>query len=235
MKRWLVVLMVAGLMAASLSGCGSKQPTTNTPATPGTSQVPTPTGTDLSSIMKSASAVKEMSYDSVTTMTSKQGTMTSTGKFYLSNGKMRMEMVSSGVKMITIVKSATEVYLYNPATNTAMKLTTSQNKPDLPNKWAKDSGDTTGYQVLGSESKDGYDCWVVQYTDPANASNTSKMWLRKDIGLPVRVESTTADGTVVMEYSNYNLGAQDSSLFDVPAGAQITTMPSIPNLPQLPQ
>lgn len=236
MKKCLVVMMVAVLMLAGLTGCGTKAPVTNTntPA-PTDNQNAAPGGSDLSKIMMSASAVKEMSYDTTTTMTTKDGTMTSTGKFYLSNGKMRMEMVTAGMKMITIVKSPSEVYLYNPSTNTAMKITAPDNSTTTANNWAKANGDTTGYKLLGSEMKDGFDCWVVQYNDPANASTTTKMWLRKDINMPARVESTTADGTMVMLASNYVLGPQDASLFELPAGAQITIMPSVPSMPNLPQ
>lgn len=231
MKKWLVVLMIAGLMAASLTGC-SKQPATNTPAPANNTQDQSPTGIDLSSIMKSASEVKQMSFDTVTTITNAGQTITSNGKFYISGTKMRMESEMAGMMSIIITKAPGEVYVYTPATKTAMKMTTPQKTPDLPNKWANSSGDTTGYKVIGEEQKDGYACIVITYTDPANAANTSKMWLRKDIGLPVRVESTTADGTVVMEYKNYNLGAQADSLFELPDGTQIVTLPAMPNLPQ---
>lgn len=235
MRKWLAVLMMVGLMAAGLTGCGSKPPANETQTPTSTNQTQTQTGTDLSSIMKSASGMKQMSFDTVTTLTSGGQTITSTGKFYMSDAKLRMETEMQGMKSIMITKSPGEVYIYNPTTKTAMKITSPPETADLPNTWAKASGDTTGYKVLGEEKKDGFDCLVVQYTDPANAAITSKMWLRKDNGLPVRVESASAEGAVVTEYKNYNLGAQDASLFELPAGTQITAMPSIPNLPNLPQ
>ncbi|MCX5780357.1 MAG: DUF4412 domain-containing protein [Firmicutes bacterium] len=234
MKRWLLVLLVVAMIAAGITGCSSKSPAPTNTTPPTNTQ--TQTGTDLSSIMKSASAVKQMSFDTISTITSSGQTTTSTGKFYMSNGRMRMETQTAGLSMITITTASSDMYLYNPDTKSAMKLTTPQKSTDLPNKWAKDTGDTTGYVVIGSEQMGGYDCLVVQYTDPANASNTTKMWLRKDIGLPVRVEGKTSDGTtIVTQYQNYVLGAQPDSLFELPSGTQITTMPSIPNLPQLPQ
>ena len=237
MRKWLAVLMIAGLMVAGVAGCGSKSPPTETQTPPGTNQTQTQTqtGTDLSSIMKSASGMKQMSFDTVTTLTSGGQTITSSGKFYMSDAKLRMESEMQGMKSIMITKSPGEVYIYNPATKTAMKITSPQETADLPNAWAKASGDTTGYKVLGEEKKDGFDCLVVQYTDPANAASTSKMWLRKDNGLPVRVESASPEGAVVTEYKNYNLGAQDASLFELPAGTQITAMPSVPGMPNLPQ
>ena len=60
-------------MLAGLSGCSSKQrrpipiPRPHRPTT----KTQPPRGSDLSKIMKSASAVKQMSYDITTTMTKK--------------------------------------------------------------------------------------------------------------------------------------------------------------------
>jgi len=59
--------------------------------------------------------------------------------------------------------------------------------------------------------------------------NLTKMWLRKDIGMPVRVEQTTSEGPIVIEYKNYQIGPQDDSLFEIPAGVDITTLPSSPS------
>jgi len=220
-------------MVAALTGCASKPATTTNTNTPAVTDTKAAGGDDLSKLMKSAAGVKEMSFDTVMTMTGKDGSITSNGKMYISNSKVRMEMQQMGMKMITIMKSPSEIYLYNPDTKSAMKLSAPQSKTEVPNAWAKESGDTTGYKIIGSENKDGFDCHVVQYNDPANTSSTSKMWVRKDIGMPVRVESTSPDGNLVMEYKNYNLGAQDASLFDLPAGTQITAMPALPtNLPK---
>lgn len=229
MKKWLILLILGIFAAFSLVGCSSKQPATTTNAPAATENQTASSGDDLSKIMKSAAAVKEMSFDTVMTITSKTGTITSNGKMYMSNGKVRMEMEQAGMKMITIVKSPSEMYLYNPDMKTAMKISAPQNQADLPNQWAKADGDVSGLKVAGQEKKDGFDCIVV------TSSDNTKMWIRKDIGMPVRVEANTADASTVMEYKNFNVGAQDASLFELPAGTQITDMPSIPNMPNLPK
>lgn len=232
MKKWLAALLVMGMIAAGLTGCGSKeQQATNAPATTDTKVVEKSGGSDLSTIMKSASQVKGMSFEMVSTMTGKNGSMTSNGKLYMSNGKVRMEMETAGMKMITISKTPGEVYMYNPTEKTAMKITTPQQSAELPNEWAKADGDISGLKVMGEEKKDGFDCLVVTTTTGDNA----KMWIRKDIGMPVRTEMTTTDGNVVVEYKNYNIGAQPDNLFEIPADTQITTMPNMSNLPQVPK
>ncbi len=230
MKKWLVFMILSIFVAASLVGCGSKPTTTTTDAPTTMDNKAAGSGDDLSQLMKSAAGVKEMSFDMVATVNSKSGTMTSNGKMYMSNGKVRMEIEQAGMKMVTIMKSQSEIYLYNPDSKTAMKISVPQNQIELlPNQWAKADGDVSGLTVVGNENKDGFDCLVVTTGDNA------KMWIRKDIGMPVRVESTNAEGSMVMEYKNFNVGAQDASLFELPAGTQITDMPSIPNIPNIPK
>lgn len=230
MRKWVAVLLVIGLMIAGLTGCSSKNESAGTNA-PAATDTKTNQGstTDLSSLMKSASQVKGMSFDVVTTITDKDNTTTSTGKFYMSNGKVRIETEVQGMKMITITKDSGEVYMYNPSTNTAMKITAPQDEPELPTDWASADADVSGLKVVGEENKDGYDCIVV------TASDNSKMWIRKDIGMPVRIESTSADGTMVMEYKNYNIGAQADDLFELPAGAQVMEMPTMPDMSNIPK
>lgn len=235
MRRWLTVLLIAGLLAVGLTGCGKKQATETPQAPPASQPSQTQTGTDLNSIMKSAAAVKEVSFDTVMTITSNNQTTTSTGKMYISDTKMRMETEMNGMKSITISKSLNEVYIYNPATKTAMKMTGSEETAEAPNEWAQKSSDTTRYKIVGEEKKDGFDCVIVQYTDPANPTFTSKSWVRKDNGLPVRVEAQSSEGTFVNEYKNYNLSPQDPGLFELPAGTQVVTMPAVPNMPKMPQ
>lgn len=234
MRKWITLVLAGIFCMAAVVGCGSKEPTANAPA--GT-QTPTQTQTEtkpegsseLSTIMKSASQVKGMSFDMVMTMsTSDNQSIVSNGKMYVQDEKVRMEMESMGMKIITLMNTPEEVYLYTPATNSAMKMTTPQEGTEPPNSWARESGDTTGMTVVGEEKKDGYDCLVVTMADDSD----TKMWIRKDIGMPVLMESKTDEGTMVIEYKNYNLAAQPDNLFELPAGTQITSMPVLPNVPQ---
>lgn len=232
MKKWIAVLLVVGLMAFGIIGCGSKEQPANAP---GTTEKQTETqsqgGSDLSSIMQKASQVKGMSFDMVSTITGPEGTMNTTGKYYMSGEKVRMEAETMGVKVITIGNAQDEFYLYNPDMKTAVKMTTPETDADLPNAWAKAGEDVSGYTVVGNENKDGYDCMVVTTEEEGCKI---KMWLRKDIGMPVRVESTLGDGNILTEFKNYNIGAQPDNLFEIPAGTEITTMPGSPDMSKIP-
>lgn len=233
MRKWMISVLVGMFLMAVVVGCGSKEPATNAPAgnqtqTPAQTETKPEGTSELSSIMKSASQVKSMSFDMVTTVTGADGkSMVSNGKMYVQDQKVRMETESMGMKMITLMKTPQEIYLYTPDTNTAMKMTIPQEGTEPPNSWAKESGDTTGMTVVGEEKKDGYDCLIVTAADDSN----TKMWIRKDIGMPIRMESKSAQGTTVIEYKNYDLAAQPDSLFELPAGTQITSMPALPNVP----
>ncbi|MGI6467486.1 MAG: outer membrane lipoprotein carrier protein LolA [Syntrophomonadaceae bacterium] len=224
MKKWIVALLVLTLMLGSLAGCSSK---TEEPGTPAASQTPPAqqaADDPLKDLMESARQVNQMSFDIV--MSSGNASSFSTqGKMYISGEKMRMEMEAMGMKMITITTAQEEVYMYNPDTNTAIKMTAPQEPVELPNEWVADS-DAPNWKIVGEEKKDGYDCVVVTSNED---DNLTKMWLRKDIGMPVRVEQTTSEGPIVIEYKNYQIGPQDDSLFEIPAGVDITTLPSSPS------
>lgn len=228
MKRWIVAALVLTLMLSSLAGCaGNKEE-----GTPAASQTPPAqqqqnVDNRLSDLMKSASQAKHMSFDMVMTISGQGQSLNTSGKMYISDEKVRMEMETMGMKMITITNAQGEVYMYNPDAKTAMKITSPQNAAELPNEWADESGDISKFNVVGEEKKDGHDCLVVTTTE---GTDTTKMWLRKDIGMPVRIEQTTSEGPIVIEYKNYQIGPQDNSLFEIPAGTTITTM----NVPQAP-
>lgn len=229
MKKWVAVFLMMGLTVGGILGCGGNEPASTNSA--GTAEETAGTQSagsgDLSSLMQKASQTKQMSFDMVMTVDAPDGkSISSNGKMYVNDKKLRMELETTGVKMVTIVNASGEVYLYNPEGNTALKMTTPQKGAESPNAWAEKNGDTTGFTVIGEEKKDGFDCLVVTISDDSG----TKMWLRKDVGLPVRVEETTSEGSVVIEYKNYDFNNQPDSLFEIPAGAQITTMPgSLPN------
>lgn len=226
MKKRIVILMVLALMMGSLAGCADKKAADNTPATAGTSQGES-ADSALDKLMKTAAQTKQMSFDMVMTMDGGGTAVKNTGKIYISDKKSRMEMEALGMKMITIINAQGECYLYNPEDKTAMKMNVPQDPMDLPNAWAAEDSDISKLQVVGEEKKDGFDCLVITTTEDGEGA---KMWLRKDIGMPVRIEQTTPQGTAAIEYKNYNIGAQPDSLFEIPAGTTITTMPAMPDI-----
>lgn len=241
MKKSLALIVSLLLVAAlfSLAGCSkSKSSETSSSNQPKASeQAGSNDASDLQKLFKSASEVKGVSYDSVTTMKGPQGTMTSQGKFYISGKKVRMEMEAQGMQSIILYNGSGDTYMYTPSTNTAIK--TPMPKEKAADQWAKSEEDLAKFKVVGHEKMGGFDCLVVTTSD---TQGNIKMWLREDIGLPVRVESGDENNKTVIEYKNFNIGAQAESLFELPAGAQVMDMsslqPGMPpgqNMPQIPQ
>lgn len=233
-KKKFVVLLVVMFMVSCLGlvGC-SKDEATTAPSSQSDQQKSGDTSksnvdNELAKLMKSAHEVPGMSYEMVSTITSEGQTMTSTSKMWMSKEKMRMETETNGMKSIMITNAKGEFFMYDEASNTAMKMSDTEDQDQFADQWAEDESDLDNMKIVGQEKLDGYNCVVVSVTD---MENDTKMWLRKDIGMPVKVESKMEDGSMVIEYKNYKIGAQADSLFQVPAGAQIMDMPSIPDMP----
>lgn len=233
MKKRLVVFLVVMFMVSclGLAGC-SKDKAANAPSAQSDQKSgdtsKSDTGNEIANLMKSAREVPGMSYEMINTVTTQGQTHTSTSKMWMSKEKMRMETEISGMKSIMIANSKGEIFMYEPTSNTAMKMSEMKGQEQLADKWAEDDSYTSKMKIAGEEKLDGYACVLVTVKD---AETDTKMWLRKDIGMPVKMESKMADSTVVIEYKNYKVGAQEDSLFELPAGAQITEMPSMPNVP----
>lgn len=82
---------------------------------------------------------------------------------------------------------------------------------------------------------DGARCRVISI-ESADGKDKTKMWVREDYGIPVRVETSASDGTkTVMEYKNLKIGKQPADTFELPAGVVITDMGEmLKNMPQMP-
>lgn len=224
MRKWVVLLVVLTLLSSLIIGCGQGDKET-APANSekqvekGDKNSEIKSSNPLEQLVQQAMKAKNMSFDIQMTMDSAGTQVVSTGKMYMSENKTRMEMESMGMKMITIINDKDEVYMYNPANNTALKMTTPEESTETPDSWLEDAAEM---EIIGDEKMDGYDCLVATMTED---DIKSKMWLRKDIGMPVRVEQNTPEGNMVIEYKNYDLSPQPDDLFEVPANATITTMP----------
>ncbi|HWP96895.1 MAG TPA: DUF4412 domain-containing protein [Syntrophomonadaceae bacterium] len=224
-KSW--ILLLAGLLLiawTSVAGC-SKKETTSAPAGNDSKPVVTEKQSSnegkLAQIMTNVKAMKGVSYEMKSTITSTQGTMTTTTKAWASGTKARMEMEAMGTKMTTIITGAGDIYMYNAANNTAMKMPAS--KEQIASAWAQK--DASKYKILGEEKISGQNCLVITSTD---ISGDNKTWISEDIGMPLKSEMKTTEGNVVSEFSNIKLGPQSDDLFTLPAGAQVVDMPKVP-------
>lgn len=221
---FVVVLVLIGIGAWVLLG-GKKEVS---PGEGGTTPTSTPGGgggeeLSLTDILAKVSNITSLKYDMVTTAPGQE--TASTTKMWLKGHKTRMEMTSGGKDMVYFVDTDTqEAYLYFPSDNTAMKMDFSTAQEAAGESPTEQSQSLEDYnpQIVGSETLDGKDCLLVKYT----AGTTEvKTWLWKNYGLAIKMESKTPEGTSTIELKNIEFGNIADSVFVLPAGAQIMTLP----------
>ena len=234
------------LVMASLVGCSKASATTNqlsstTKSTTATSGVVTSvkttststntttkttvasttaaTGNGLSDLIGKAASVSY--YYCEVNMTS--GTDTSNMKEWIKTGnpaKIRMEVAAVG-QTTDIIYDGQNYYMYLPAANMAYQMSVASAQ-----QYTANSGDTsslTQYNpvLVGPDTVNGMACTVYQYTIQGVST---KIWIWNQYGLPVQMVSDT----ITIVYSNYSFSAIDDSMFQLPAGVIVTTMPAIP-------
>jgi len=119
--------------------------------------------------------------------------------------------------VISIVDLGAHVmYQYFPDQNLAYRM--AYNQPETTALTETQSIPDYDYTELGTETMDGKVCLVVEYS---YGGVTAKMWIWKQYGFPIRVETTTAEGTTVVEYRNIDFGDIPDNMFQIPAGVQI--------------
>ena len=67
--------------------------------------------------------------------------------------------------------------------------------------------------IVDTETIDEKVCTVVEYT---MEGVTAKMWLWEEHGFPVKIETTTAEGTVTIQYTDIDFSPIDDSMFELP-------------------
>ncbi len=225
MKKALLLLVAGMLIISCLAGCSKKESNTVTPSgtesQPAVTQKQDNTGSSLANVYNLARNITGASYEMKTTMTSPQGgSLITNSKIWMSATKYRVEMDTMGVKTVVIGDSKGDVYMYNPATNSAMKLNTAQASKDQPQGlWA--GLDMSKYTLLGEETISGQKCIIVRNSEiPAD----NRTWISTEIGMPIKSEFKSGDATVAAEFTNIKLGAQSDDLFVLPAGAKVQEM-----------
>ena len=198
----------------------TKTTTTSTKAqTTAVSSTTTSTGNGLSDLIGKAASVSY--YYCEVNMTS--GTDTSNMKEWIKTGnpaKIRMEVAAAG-QTTDIIYDGQNYYMYMPAANMAYQMSVASAQ-----QYTSNSGNTSSLSqynpvLVGPDTVNGMACTVYQYTVQGVST---KIWIWNQYGLPVKMVSDTT--TIV--YSNYSFSAIDDSMFQLPAGVIVTTMPVIP-------
>ena len=225
MKKIFGIAMTLVIVAVLLMGCGGKgSNTTTAPATSTTAKTTATTSTTASSgngltdLLGKAAGITNF-YCEVTII-SPEGTQTMKQWTRMGNPtKLRMGITVSDQTTIMIYDGQF-YYMYDPASKIAYKI--SATSAEQYSSAADETASLNQYSpvLIGSETINGLDCAVYQYTVQGV---TTKMWIWKQYGLPVKVVS----GTTTMEYSNYSFAAIADSMFQMPSDAIMMTFPGM--------
>ncbi len=183
----------------------------------------TETELSLTEILGKAKGITSFKYDMVAT--SPEGEVMTT-KIWWEGKKMRMEGTFEGKRMVYLVDVDEQLaYMYFPAENTAMKIGLGKAQETAGESPTEQSESIVKYNpvTLGTETLDGKSCLVIEYT---TETDDVKMWVWTKYGLPIKTESTTDEGTSVIELKNIDFGDISDSMFELPAGVQIMQIPS---------
>lgn len=174
-------------------------------------------------LFEKAGRIEGISYDSI--MTSPEGVMES--KIWSQGDKFKSETVVQGERMVTIYDGEA-MYTYYPQENTAVKYGLFGGLGgDDDFQTALDYSDGVEQEYIVSVEDGSYDgarCKVVVLRDDEYGTET-KMWVRTDYGIPVKIESVSDDGyTFTVENKNLQVGRLPADTFQLPAGVEIMDM-----------
>jgi outer membrane lipoprotein-sorting protein len=213
-----------GTPTATTTPTGTTTPTTATSTTTTTTTKPPTTtagGGSLADILGKGAAISSIKYDMTITA---PGVPTTTATVYMKNyTKIREDLSVSGVNTIILMDmDAGVMYNYLPDQNIAYKMTldqgtTSQNAVEDPNTILQYNP-----QVIGTETIDGKLCTIISYDIPG--TGTMKEWIWTEKGFPLKIETTTSQGTTTIEISNIDFSNIPDSTFSLPDGVQIIEM-----------
>lgn len=177
----------------------------------------------LPDILAKATGISSLKYDMVATS---PGQETVTMKMWWKGKMVRTEGTLEGKSMVYLVDVSKQLaYIYFPSENTAMKIGLGKAQESTGESPTGQSESAMEHNpvIVGTEVLDGKSCLVIEYT---TETQEVKMWVWTKYGLPIKTESTTAEGTSVVELKNIEFGEISDSMFELPAGVQIMEMPS---------
>lgn len=176
----------------------------------------------LPDILAKATGISSLKYDMVATAPDEEAV---TMKMWWKGKMVRMEGTFEGKSMVYLVDVSKQLaYIYFPSENTAMKMGLGEAQESTGESPTGQSESVMKYDpvTVGTEVWDGKSCLVIKYT---TETSEVKMWVWTKYGLSIKTESTTAEGTSIVELKNIEFGEISDSMFELPAGVQIMEIP----------
>jgi len=156
-------------------------------------------------------------------------------KTWMKDGKVRMEYVSMGENVISIIKDK-KVYNFSPKTKmgTVVSVSALGQEQDQVGPEIIQSKDKF-YEFLknmkakktGEESVDGKLCVVYEYiTDKTKVLN--RVWMWKDQDFPVKSTIEVNGDVITVVYKDIQIGGNiESNIFDIPADVKVQDLAAI--------
>jgi len=166
---------------------------------------------------------KQYSADMVITSSAGQAI---TSKIYTDSGKIRTEMSTSGMQVVSIIRpDQQKMYSVMVAQKMVMEMPYDPEK--MKKQMAAASGPEGKFELVGPDPVDGVAC--TKYKVTTGDGKVMFYWI--DTAQKAPVKMAAEDGSFSMLWKNYKAGPQDAALFEPPADYQKMTMPSIPSAP----
>jgi outer membrane lipoprotein-sorting protein len=152
------------------------------------------------------------------TVTTASGTAI-TSKVFSDNGKMRTEINTNGMQMVSIVRpDLQKTYSIMVAQKMVMEMPYD---PSKVSQQMASSGQDGKFELVAPETVDGVACNKYKITSKDN--KISFMWI--DAAKKTPVKMAAEDNSYAITWKNYKVGPQDASLFEPPADYQTMKMP----------
>lgn len=223
-----MVFITTGFLALQLilTGCsGSNDATNKNTGVQVEKDKPASETETLSTILAKGKGTKSMTCEY--SVTSKDAVVN--GKVWVKDKSVKSESEINGRKVVMLVNgSDNSVVSYVPGENFAMKINNIQSGQNVqtPAEYVEKLMEDKA-KVIETVTYQGSKCKVIEMKDD-NAKTQTKMWIREDLGLPVKVETIEANGEkIIMEYKNISTEKISEDVFKLPEGIQITDMGNI--------
>lgn len=214
--------------ATPVSKIGAEATATRQPAISPTTRPaaqPTSRSTPTSPSTASSGLGQEYSFEQLVTVSGQQ---VQTMKVAIKGQKTRLEFVQGGESMVMIGNPEQKTaYMIFPSQKRAMKIPYEQF--DTQREQARDPGllskEAVTGQLAGTDVVDGKPCDVYIYS---GAYGSSKVWIWKDKGLPLKAEISGSGEKISIQYRDMQIGGLPDSLFELPLGTQVLDLGHLP-------
>lgn len=162
-------------------------------------------------------------------ITKAKGAPVINGKVFVKDNKSRMEIEARGMKSVSINRGDKNI-MWNLMPDQKMYMEMSYNPQSMATTVnAVDKSGKIESVLLGKDMIDGRSVDKYKVTVSNDKGKVVILqWIDPSLKLPVKVAAE--DGSFEIDYSNVKLGNQEDSLFEVPAGYQKFSMPSMADM-----